>query len=444
MWNASPAGADTVVAQAGPAASPAPAKPAAPSPPPAASPSPSPSPPPHLLQVSGYADAGYTSASEASAATNPGGSTITGRVFDTLNNQIQFHNFNLQAAYNGPIGGKIEASFGDDANVINSYPKSEFAPGTEIDITQAYLQLMSGQFTFIAGKFETLAGAEVIESPNDLNFSRSILFGYAVPFTHTGFRLTWAMNSNLSFIAGINHGWDMVGAYANILNPLPDTNGYTAEAGVAWNPSKAFSATLQGYTGQVDVGSPFPTYNVALPPVAYFLGTPLTSCAFPAAYPTQVACGAYAVGVSTNPSRPQKSLVDTVLTLHATSALTFTLNGDYGAQTNSNLYSNTGALTGYGYGSWSGLAGYANYALSGQWSATIRGEYMGDFGGLRTGISQRWAEVTGTVQYAPNSNIIVRGEIRGDRSNQMFFAGANGALYYTNAQFGIETILKWP
>ena len=126
------------------------------------------------------------------------------------------------------------------------------------------------------------------------------------------------------------------------------------------------------------------------------------------------------------------------------SALTFTLNGDYGAQTNSNLYSNTGALVGYGYGAWSGLAGYANYALSGQWSATLRAEYMGDYGGLRTGISQRWGEVTGTVQYAPNSNIIIRGEIRGDRSNQPFFAGANGSLYYTNAQFGIETILKWP
>jgi len=141
-----------------------------------------------LLQVSGFADAGYTSASIASVVGTPGGSQISGRVFDTLNQQIQFHNFNLQVAYNGPIGGKVEASFGDDANVINSYPKSALAPQTSIDLTQAYVSGTSGQFTGIVGKFETLAGAEVIESPSDIEFSRSILFGYAVPFTHTGGR----------------------------------------------------------------------------------------------------------------------------------------------------------------------------------------------------------------------------------------------------------------
>jgi hypothetical protein len=400
---------------------------------PAPSASPTPTPPPHLLQVSGFADAGYTSASEASAVGTPGGSTITGRVFDTLNNQIQFHNFNLQAAYNGPIGGKVEASFGDDANVINSYPKSEFAPGTDIDLTQAYLSLASGQFTLILGKFESLAGAELIESPSDLEFSRSILFGYAVPFTHTGGRLTWAMNSNLSFIVGLNKGWDTTATYANSTNPLPDTSGLTAEGGIAWNPSKIFSGTLQGYIGQVEEGIPFPSYNVALPPaIAAFYGK------FVPGY------GNYAVSYSANPSRPQKSLLDTVLTYHATPALTLTVNGDAGEQTNSNIYNNIGVLSGYGTGTWSGVAGYANYAINTVWSATIRGEYFADYGGLRTGISQRWAESTATIQYAPNSNIIVRGEVRGDKSNQLFFAGANGSLYYTNSQFGIETIVKWP
>src|SRR5665213_2259866 len=116
LWSASPAGADPVVAQAASAANPVP------------SPTPTATPPPRLLRVSGFADAGYTSASVASAVGTPGGSTIGGRVFDTLNQQVQFHAFNLQAAYNGPIGGKIEVNFGDDANVINSYPKNTYAP----------------------------------------------------------------------------------------------------------------------------------------------------------------------------------------------------------------------------------------------------------------------------------------------------------------------------
>jgi hypothetical protein len=403
--SANPAGADQIVAQAMPAASPAP------------SPSPSPTPAPHLLQVSGFADAGYTSASIASGATPAGGGKqITAGfgafpyVFDTLNQDIQFHNFNLQVAYNGPIGGKVEASFGDDANIINSYPKSFAAPGTSIDLTQAYLSLNSGQFTLIAGKFETLAGAEVIEAPSNMNFSRSILFGYAVPFTHTGARLTWAYNGNVSLIAGVNKGWDTTATLSNNGATFPDSNTLTVEGGAAWNPSKAFGMTIQGYTGQVEEGNAF-----AIP-------------------------GFFVV----NPSRPQRSVVDTVLTFHATPSLTFVLNGDAGQQTNSNYFDNFGNLVGYGTGTWSGVAGYASYAINSMWTVTGRAEYMGDYGGLRTGISQRWGEGTLTLAYAPNTNVIVRGEIRGDKSNQLFFNGPFGNRYNSNAQFGVETIVKWP
>jgi hypothetical protein len=409
MWSASPAGADPVLAQAAPAPSP----------------SPTASPPPHLLQVSGFADAGYTSASIASAVGSPGGSFINGRVFDDLNQQIQFHDFNLQVAYNGPIGGKVEAIFGDDANVTNPWPKSQLdgAPslngtgtvltGPDIDLTQAYLSLSSGQFTGIIGRFETLAGAEVIESPSDIEFSRSILFGYAVPFTLTGGRLTWAMNSNVSFIVGANMGWDTTGQNKNptAAGLPPDTNSLTIEGGAIWNPSKAISVTLDGLTGQVEEGLD--------------LATP----------------GLFVV----NPARPNRSLIDTVITWHTTPALTLMVNGDAGQQTNSNIFGTTlnGPIIGYGTGTWSGVAGYASYALSSQWTASVRAEYFADYGGLRTGLSQRWAEATATIAWTPNSNIIVRGEVRGDKSNQLFFVGQNG-LYNTNAQFGIETIVKWP
>jgi hypothetical protein len=378
---------------------------------------------------------------------------INGRVFDTLNNQIQFHNFNLQAAYNGPIGGKVEASFGDDANVINSYPKNCITTGTgfgtatpatcsvnstSIDLTQAYASFASGQFTLIAGKFETLAGAEVIESPNDLEFSRSILFGFAVPFTHTGVRLTWAKSPNLSFIVGANRGWDTTSGMngspftfsaTNTVFPFPDNGALTIEGGAAWNPSKAFSATVQGYTGEVEEGDAIPTV-----PTFSTLGlvngfTPVSTLFAP----------------GSGPARPDRSLVDAVFTFHATPALTFILNGDGGQQTNSLVVNGNGTPMGYGTGTWSGLAGYASYALSGQWAVSVRGEYFGDNGGLRTGISQKWTEATVTAAYTPNSNLIFRGEIRGDKSNQLFFSsGAGLPAYKTNAQFGIETIVKWP
>jgi hypothetical protein len=370
-----------------------------------------------LLQVSGFADAGYTSASQASAV-GAAGSLITAGplgvfpyVFDTQNQQIQFHNFNLQAAYNGPIGGKVEASFGDDANIINSYPKSEFAPNTDIDLTQAYVSGTAGVFTGIVGKFETLAGAEVIESPSDLNFSRSILDGFAEPFTHTGGRLTWAYNSSLSLIFGMNKGWDTTNTYKNMTNLYPDTSALTFEGGAAWNPSKAVSWTLQGYSGQVEEGS------AVAPPSPW---TPAI------------------------PARPQRSLVDTVFTVHPSSALTLTFSSDVGQQTNTLILNGVGTPYGYGTATWSGVDGYINYAFNSVWSATARTEYLADFGGSRTGITQRWGEATLTLQYAPSSNVIIRGEVRGDLSNQLFFVGNTGSMYHQNSQFGIETIVKWP
>ena len=394
-WNASPAGAEqAVVAQAAPAPSP----------------SPTPTPPPHAFQVSGYADAGYTSASIASAVGSPGGSFITGRVFDTLNQQIQFHTFNLQAAYNGPIGFKVEANFGDDASVINSYPKGFVAPGTDIDLTQAYVSGTFGAFTAIVGKFETLAGAEVIESPSDMNFSRSILFGFAVPFTHTGGRLTWAATPTFSLVAGANMGWDTTGQLKNNGTAFADTNSLTFEGGAMWNPSKAFGVTLDGYTGQVQEG-------------------------FAGATP-----GFFVLA----PGRPNRSLIDAVITWHASPAWTFVANGDAGQQTNSNSFNGSGALIGYGTDTWSGVAGYANYAINSRWSATARAEYFADYGGLRTGQTMRWGEGTATIQYAPNSNVILRGEVRGDKTNRPYFFGINGNRYFSNAQFGLEAIVKWP
>jgi hypothetical protein len=441
---AQPVSADQTVAQA-----------------PAAAPSASPTPAPKALQVSGYADAGYTSATFA-LHNSPTPPTIANSivnfngtppyVFDTLNQQIQFHTFNLQAAYTGPVGGKIEANFGDDANLINSYPKSQldvpFTTGPEIDITQAYLSFRSGQFTGIVGKFETLAGAEVIESPNDYDISRSILFGYAVPRTLAGGRLTWSPKSAYSLIVGLNKGWNLTSDLANPYNqanfPVPDNGALTVEAGAAWNPSKAFSAKVQGYTGTIEQGN-----------------TVVVGPNNPLAVANPFAVNGF--DPSTTVQRSNKSLIDTVLTLRYNSALTFVLNGDWGKQTNTNIFATTttifpggysqtpGTLVGYGTATWSGLAGYVNYAFNPRWSASGRLEYLADYGGAVTGNTQRWGEGTLTLQYAPNSNVLIRGEIRGHLSNQLLFLNQIGSgvsatypLYHQNAQFGIEAIVKWP
>src|SRR5262245_31788136 len=80
------------------------------------------------------------------------------------------------------------------------------------DLQEAYgaykIPVGSG-LTLKAGKFVTLLGYEVIESPNNLNFSRGYLFAFSTPFTHVGALAAYAPVDWLSVTAGTVVGWDV-------------------------------------------------------------------------------------------------------------------------------------------------------------------------------------------------------------------------------------------
>ena len=59
-----------------------------------------------------------------------------------------------------------------------------------------------------AGKWVSLLGYEVIESPNNLNFSRGVLFNLAGPFTHTGGLVSYAFTDWLTGQVGVVTGSD--------------------------------------------------------------------------------------------------------------------------------------------------------------------------------------------------------------------------------------------
>jgi hypothetical protein len=59
-----------------------------------------------------------------------------------------------------------------------------------------------------AGKFVTPMGAEVIESQDNWNYTRSILFGYAIPFYHVGLRATYTIDPKVALGAQLVNGWN--------------------------------------------------------------------------------------------------------------------------------------------------------------------------------------------------------------------------------------------
>jgi hypothetical protein len=309
---------------------------------------------------------------------------------------------NVQLQKNGPVFGKLELTAGTNANVIASYPyaNNPNALQTAFDVTQLYVGFSSGPLAVQAGKFATLAGAEVIEDPANANISRSILFGYAVPFTHTGARLTYTVNPTVALIAGVNNGWD------NLKGPGGPKTG---EFGVAYTGS-VISVTAQGYSGME-------RYSNAM----------------------WSATGDSPAG--------HRSLVDVVATLHATPKLTFVGNLDSGRQTAVPLLDATGApvpiVGGLGTATWNGVAGYAQYQLTPKLSAALRAETFNDHGGYRTGYDQQWREATFTLAYAPSAPVVFRIEGRTDRSNHPVWANANTTLGNAMQSIAAQVLVKF-
>jgi len=396
-------------ALAQPAASPVPSP--APKTAPSATPAPSPTPSPtpyKLITLQGSGDAGATSVNNTNAARFVNGTASrvfdvsTGPFFDAnggrqlagpndFNKTFDIQNLNLSATLNGPfISGKFEGSFGSDADVIASNGQSR----SGVNLTQAYLQAVRGPVTVLVGKIETLAGAEYIEAPLNTNYSRSYLFGYAIPFTHTGARVTYALNPKVSLVAGVNNGWDDW-KFAGKKKTLEAALLLTPSPGVTWN--------IQTYNGN----------DFAINGNSVLMLAP----------------------VYTN-----RMLYDSELTLKATSALTLIANFDNGTQ----LPDSGAAFPTAAH--WNGIAGYANYAFTPVYGVSIRKETFHDIQGFRTGIAQRLQSNTATFNYTPGSNYIFRLEYRIDASDKNAFTFNNAGLGGRNHQssLGVEAVVKFP
>lgn len=334
------------------------------------------------VSLTGYIDTGYTSLNSTGLFTGAPGTAT--RVFDAPNAVTgkNFNSFNLnQAAVTisklpkEGVGGVINLTTGQDAKVI----ASTGAPASQFDVTQAYGSYATGPLTIIFGKFVTNSGAEVINSTANPNYSRSILFGYAIPFTHTGARLSYAVSDTVGLMAGINNGWDQVS----------DMNtDKTLELGFTATPSKMFSFA-----------------------------------------------GSYYGGKEMAASNGNRSLLDLVATITATDQLSFVVNYDNASQDN--------ALVVGQKAKWDGLAAYANYTINDKWHLSLRGETFNDKNGYRTGVVQKWKEATLTAAYLPSKSLELRAEVRKDSSDQLAFLQSDGSAKNSQNSLGLQAMYKF-
>jgi len=138
--------------------------------------------------------------------TNPG--TNTYRAFDLNHQQFSLNYAELAVEQKAkPVGYRFDVGFGDAATAVNSF---DGAGATWQHIQQAFVSLNKGDLTLDFGKFVSPMGAEVIETKDNWNYSRGVLFNYAVPFYNFGVRATYAASDKVTAAVYVSNGWNEV------------------------------------------------------------------------------------------------------------------------------------------------------------------------------------------------------------------------------------------
>ena len=338
------------------------------------------------VQLSGFVDTIYT------YNFNEPNNRVSGfRVFDTRAEDFMINNAQLTlekpVSSESPVGFKTELMFGTDAEVVGSVTTGLGVLNNEVELQEGYAEYLApvgNGLDIKLGKFATLHGAEVIESKDNWNISRSFLFGFAIPFTHTGVRATYPWTEWLSTVVGLSNGWDVV----------DDNNkAKTVELGATVTPFQNFS-----------------------------LG------------------GTYMFGAEQNSdSHDQRHLLDLVATYQPLEKLTLKLNVDIAQE--EDAISETGG----GNAHWNGLAAYAKYDVTDWWSVAGRWEVFNDDDGARTAVNAASTSPTGsgiedlrlmgwtlTNEVRLNKHLIGRLEYRLDKADSKVFRHDQGFSNYQN------------
>jgi hypothetical protein len=292
---------------------------------------------------------------------HPHNRTTSYRAFDGPANQFSLNYAKIQVdkapdAAGSRLGYRVSFGYGNAPNAFNVFEPGGLGFGQYLQ--EAYGSYLAPvgtnglQIDF--GKFVTGHGAEVIETKDNWNYSRGILFNYAIPFYHFGLRSKYAWNSKVALTGYVVNGWN---------NVVDNNTGKTYGIQLNLNPNKHL-AIAQGYMA-----------------------------------------GPETAGIN----QGWRQLSDTVVTINATDKLSFLLNYDYGRD---NVVGLAAPAT------WQGVAGYLRYAFDPKHAFAVRYEWFDDTAGFNTGTSQQLKEITATFEKRIAGSLITRLEYRHDYSTE--------------------------
>jgi hypothetical protein len=289
------------------------------------------------LAVNGFASVGFTF-----NANRPADESNQLRVFDGSESTIEIDVVEL--VVQKPVAGPGDAGFRVDMTAGSSLPRVTASAGLfrddmgnaeDFDLQQAFVSYVArvGRGLRVdIGKFVTHAGYELIEGYDGYNdhYSRAILFGYAIPFTHTGIKASLPISDQVSVMLMVANGWD---------NVADNNTGKTFGGQVLVTPLPGLTASLNLLSGPEQSGE----------------------------------------------SGNFRHLVDVVAT-YQLAPMTVGVNFDFASE--------DGATMEGERATWVGAALYLKADLTAALSLAARGEWFSDPDGVRTGVPQTLVEGT--------------------------------------------------
>jgi hypothetical protein len=352
--------------------------------------------------LSGFVDAYYLWNSD-----HPLGNTVGYCAFDCSGQSISLNMIELildkapdaTAGLAGRTGYHFSAGYGDTQTAINAAEISSSGPnanslGFDQYVKEAYFSYLvpvGKGLQVDVGKFVTPLGAEVIESKDNWNYSRGLLFNYAIPLNHFGARAKYTFNDK----------YNLTGYFVNGFNNIVDNNsGKTYGVSFGWNPDKKNAITLNYFAGPEE-------------PTGYY---------------------GYTTAAQTTPVNVNnfwRQTWDLVYMYNLTSKLTFMMNYDYvhgdRLKTCSALSETTESCSPYVLSSpvyYTGGAGYLKYAPDANDYLAARYEYFYDrnnFLGIGVRPHAHVQEFTATYQRTLASYLLTRFEYRRDMTGDPEF-----------------------
>jgi len=359
------------------------------------------------INIYGFVEGGFTYSASA-----PPGNTITGMVFNTRHEHIVLDQADLTiertvdyaaAAQKHivDIGGRFEMIAGWDTGIIHSnglfdnpatlgvtkgFYSKRSDPENQFDINQAYLDFalpVGSGLRIRAGKFVTLLGEEVINPTGDALYSHSYLFGFAIPFTHTGIMGEYKLNDDILLDAGITRGWNQS---VKDNNGDPDFLG-----GITYTPQESDFLKKFKFIANASIGPQ-----------------------------------------ATHDNSDWWTVIDLQAYYTMTDKLNFSVNADYGDAPHALAPKSA---------QWYGIAGYAQYIFNDYLTFNGRAEWYDDNNGFTLGFpgTLNVYEATFGVAIKPfpsdpiGSNFVIRPEVRVDYADKKFYDGGTDHYQFTAA-----------